>query len=277
MTPDSIQVPLPRDVTWSVDVRVRAAPRPLVQVDPHRVCATASIGKILLLIAAAEAFGDGVLDPAATADRTLQEPVADSGLWQHLHSDRVPLVDLCALVGATSDNLATNALISVVGLPSVTAVAERLGLIHTRLHDAVRDVRPPGVPPQLSSGSAAELRLLCDELDSATQIATTTAAEVVTWLSTNCDLSMVASAFGLDPLAHTQSDRGMRLWNKTGTNDGVRCDVGIVRIESATASYAVLANWQPAGPHDPIRDQVLAAMRGIGDAIRITLQRRSAP
>ena len=48
------------------------------------------------------------------------------------------------------------------------------------------------------------------------------------WLSANTDLSMVASAFCLDPLAHFEPDRGIMLVNKTGTNAGVRADAGRV-------------------------------------------------
>ena len=44
---------------------------------------------------------------------------------------------------------------------------------------------------------------------------------------------MVGSAFvehaGLDPIAHHESLGGaLRLWNKTGTDAGVRADVGVV-------------------------------------------------
>ncbi|MPY79376.1 MAG: hypothetical protein GEV04_12985 [Actinophytocola sp.] len=60
---------------------------------------------------------------------------------------------------------------------------------------------------------------------------------VLDWLATGFDLSMVASAFGLDPLAHTDRDRGVR------------------------------ANWRPS-EHDQERDAVLAAMRGVGNLVR---------
>ena len=50
----------------------------------------------------------------------------------------------------------------------------------------------------------------------------------VGWLGLGCDLSMVASAFNLDPLARTTMTRGFTLVNKTGTAAGVRADVGFV-------------------------------------------------
>ncbi len=81
------------------------------------------------------------------------------------------------------------------------------------------------------------------------------------WLSSGVDLSMVASAYGLDPLAHRE-DPEVRLLNKTGTSDGVRADIGLV----GTTPYAAIANWDPAGPEvgDGVRAEVLATMRGLG-------------
>ena len=56
------------------------------------------------------------------------------------------------------------------------------------------------------------------------------------WLSLNADLSMVASAFGLDPLAHRSADHGLLLVNKTGTDGGVRSEVGVLRGPRARVS-----------------------------------------
>jgi beta-lactamase class A len=42
--------------------------------------------------------------------------VEDSGLWYLLDQRDLSVHDLCVLVGAVSDNLATNALVRLVGL-----------------------------------------------------------------------------------------------------------------------------------------------------------------
>ena len=65
---------------------------------------------------------------------------------------------------------------------------------------------------------------------------------VLRWIGTNTDLSMVASSFDLDPLAHAEPDRGVRLVNKTGTISTVRADIGVVEGPAANAAYAVLAS-----------------------------------
>ena len=86
------------------------------------------------------------------------------------------------------------------------------------------------------------------------------------WTELGVDLSMVGSAFGLDPLAHRVPDRGVRLWSKTGTSDGVRADVGLVEIDGRRTAYAAICNWSTDGPD--LRDDVLAAMRATGQSLR---------
>jgi beta-lactamase class A len=261
-----MQIQLPTTVTWSVQLGSADTGDILFEHQPETVCATASIGKILLLVTVAERIADGALSPARLVTRLGVTPVADSGLWQHLCADALPVADVCSLVGATSDNLATNALIDLVGLDAVASTASRLGFSATALHDVVRDVRRPEHASALSSGNARELFALCCELASP-RVLTRVVTETVTgWLSLNIDLSLVAGSFGLDPLAHVNPDRDVRLWNKTGTNVGVRCDVGLVTHGGQRVAYAVLANWTVSNDRDPQRDEVIVAMRAIGQA-----------
>ena len=99
----------------------------------------------------------------------------------------------------------------------------------------------------------------------ATRSSTATCRGPLRWIGTNTDLSMVASAFDLDPLAHAEPDRGVRLVNKTGTISTVRADVGVVEGPAANAAYAVLAS---RADDVDLRDAVLADMRRIGQIIR---------
>ncbi len=148
-----------------------------------RVLPAASLGKLLLLVEVARS-----LDLAEPLTRLPEDAVADSGLWQHLAVDTLAAGDLAALVGAVSDNLATNVLLRRVGLEAV-----------------------------------------------------------------------VASAFGLDPLAHALPDRGLQLRHKTGADAGVRADAGLL----GGLAYAVLARFD-----DARRDEVLGVMRSLGAALR---------
>src|SRR4051812_8620520 len=132
--------------TWSISVRDVQTGAVLFEDHPDRILRTASVGKILLLMHVAGQVRDGRLDLAEPLTRGPEDAVADSGIWQYLSVDTLPLGDVCELVGIASDNLATNVLITRVGLDGVAATAAGLGLRTTRLHDRVRDVRIPAQP-----------------------------------------------------------------------------------------------------------------------------------
>ena len=252
-------------VAWSAAVADAATGRLLAVRHPDVVLPTASIGKLLLLHEAAARMVDGRLDPEARLARTDDDAVADSGLWQHLRLSALPAEDLALLVASVSDNLAANVLLRHIGLDAVAEVPGRLGVPTVRLLDRVRDVRTSDDPPHLSQGSALDLVRLAGMLaaDDAPEWAL-----LRQWLSTGVDLSMVAAGLGLDPLAHVDGDRGLRVINKTGTDAGVRADVGIVGAGRRVVAYAVLASWTPQGPGDPARDDVLGAMREVGRRLR---------
>jgi beta-lactamase class A len=234
----------------------------LLSIDDRIVLPTASIGKMLLLIevsarlTARDFSGFGILD------KTPRDAVGDSGLWQHLQAPSLPVSDLAALVGATSDNLATNVLLRQVGLNAVRARTESLGLARTALLDLVRDSRGPDDAPQLSVGSTAELSWLFGALARNEVVDPITSQRVMSWLSLNADLSMVASAFGLDPLSHRGAEHATLLVNKTGVDAGVRAEAGALRGASRAVSYAVSIQFDDSGL--AVRLRVLDAMRTIG-------------
>jgi len=249
-------------VQLSVCVRDAVDGAVLRAQDPDRVLPAASVGKLLLLLEVARRLARGDLAPGEGLTRTERDAVADSGLWQHLRTPALPVEDLAVLVGAVSDNLATNVLLRAVGTGAVDAAGRDAGLRVTRLLDRVRDVRTPADPPHLSEGSAAELSGLMQRLTRGEAAGPVADAAVLRWLAAGADLSMVAASWGLDPLSRTAGDRGLRLWHKTGTDDGVRADVGVLRGPLRTVAYAGLACWDPSGPDR--RDEALAALADLG-------------
>ena len=259
--------PLFRDVEWSVCVRDAASSEVLAAVEPDVVLRTASVGKLFLLIEIARQAEAGDLDLGEELVRTDDDAVADSGLWHLMHRESFTIADLCWLVGGFSDNLATNVLVRRIGIKAVAATSTSLGFEHSALLDRVRDDRGLDDPWTLSAGCADELSDLMARLHRGEIVSAQVSARVLRWVAANADLSMVASAFGLDPLAHTEPDRGITLINKTGTISTVRADVGVVTGPDAEVAYAVLASWPDDADRDP-RERVLADMAGIGAAIR---------
>lgn len=237
------------------------------EIDGDSVRSTASVGKLLLLIEVAERaeLDERLLD--LKLERLDEDLVADSGLWQHLTTSRLSVSDLAVLVASVSDNLATNVLLRHLGLDSVIERARHLNLRDTRLHDRVRNARTDNDPLRLSSGSTNELSRLM-QLVYAEGAEWRPYARVLGWLRTSVDHSMVGSCFALDPLAHMTPDRGYQVINKTGTDDGVRADVGVLRCGERALAYAAIANWIPMGDSDETRDVVMAGLRDIGVELR---------
>lgn len=255
-------------LNWSIQVGEISADPWLIE-NPDVVLPTASIGKLLLLGRVAEMFEDGSLARQTPLQRDNGLFVRDSGVWHVLSQDALAAVDACRLVGLVSDNLATNVLLQHAGRAAVQAYADRLGVAPMALLDQVRglrDPRDPDVAPTLSVASAASLIRFMELLAGGA-----VSAEVAEWLSFNTDLSMVADAFGLDPLAHNTINGGepgcYTLINKTGTNEGTRADVGLVHAGAALTAYAVVAHWDEATDGDCLSD-VIARMRRIGAQIR---------
>ena len=105
----------PPSVAWSVSVVDVASRQSLFDRNAAAVLPTASVGKVLLLVEAARQIAVGRLDPTLSLVRTDEDEVYDSGLWQFLAVDHLPVADLAVLVGAVSDNLATNVLLRTIG------------------------------------------------------------------------------------------------------------------------------------------------------------------
>lgn len=146
-----------KSVRWSFAARSVAGTE-RAEHAPETVLPTASIGKLFLLIEVARRIESGDLDPLEQLDRRDAEPVADSGLWQHLRTDTLPVADVCALIGAVSDNLAANALIARVGLEAVSELTPTGHRFERASRPGPRPARPQH-PAALSVGCAGEL---CD-------------------------------------------------------------------------------------------------------------------
>ncbi|MCS3878413.1 muramoyltetrapeptide carboxypeptidase LdcA involved in peptidoglycan recycling/beta-lactamase class A [Gordonia amarae] len=270
--------PLDTRARWSVRIVNAADGAVLAEHTPDVLCKTASIGKIFLLIEVARRLESGELSPEQRITVPPELHVRDSGLLHMMAWHDVAIADAALLVGAVSDNLATNALIHLCGLDAVRAVAPALGYRDTTLVDYIRSERLPGMPWTASCGTGAELADLMrrlgegdtEESCEATILTPGVRARVLEWLAAGADTSMVAGGMRLDPLAHVDPvEDGVVLRHKTGTIDTARIDVGHVAGPTGRVAYAVAANWDDdvASGHD-MRSSVLGAMDTIGERIR---------
>lgn len=271
--------PLDPRITWSVRILDATArhgtdEEVLAERTPDEVCRTASVGKIFLLIEVANRLEDGALSP----DRRIEIPeelrVEESGLLYRMRDQHLTLYDAALLVGAVSDNLATNALAHLVGLDAVHRVAAELGYEHTMMLDYIRDERTPETPWTTSYGCARELADLARRLGEgpgdtpgAALLGLGARRRVLTWLAADADTSMLADSFLLDPLAHVGPEyQGIVLHHKTGSVDTARIEVGHVAGPAGRVAYAVAANW--AEGDGDLRAPAVDDMRAIGEQIR---------
>ena len=257
-------------VEWSVSAIDARTGDVLVEESADRELPCASLGKILVLIEAARRIHAGSLDPDQLLGRAPEDAVGDSGLWQDLRASLLPAADLCVLVAAVSDNLATNVLLRTLGLDAVSATARAIGLEGVTLHDQVRDKRGPGHPAHLATASARGLTCLFARLHRGEIVSPAVSETVLGWLAANTDLSMVASAWGLDPLAHRPADRPhLALVNKTGSDRGVRAEAGLVTVHDRMVHDPVVRSRMVHDPvvHDRVAHDRMAHDRVANDRV----------
>ncbi|MFD1339607.1 serine hydrolase [Microbacterium lemovicicum] len=208
--------------------------------DDFETLPIAGMGVVPLLIEVAAAFEAGTLEPFEIVERSSVDAVAVSGVWQHLAAPALPLVDLALLAASTGDALAANALLERVGLPAVRARIEALGMTQLALLDRFRDARGLDDAPHVALGSARELAAMFAALVNTTAVSAGVSAQVSEWLSRGHDLSLVASATGLDPFAHESDQHGLLFVNKTGRDAGVRVEAGVLAGPRAGVAYALI-------------------------------------
>lgn len=215
-----------------------------VQADRPR--SIASVGKLLLLTDIARRIEDGRLDDDTPVTIRDGDVCGGSGVLDRLRVRELVVADLCVLVAALSDNTATNALLGRTGIDALAALGDELGLAVTRVHDRIRNGRTPDLPPRFATGTAGELCRFMVLADRGELVSPPVSARVLDWMLANTDDSLVPAAF-----AHPEAGSGdevagwIRVRNKTGTDPGVRADVGLLEGRRRIA-YAAIANWTVA-------------------------------
>jgi len=211
--------------------------------DDHVTLPIAGLGVVPLLIEVAARLEAGTLDPLEILDRSSTDAVTGSGVWRSLRTPVLPLTDLATLAAAAGDPTAVNLLLDQVGHHRVRERIESLGLRRTAVLDRFRDERGPDDAPHVAVGTTRELAGLFSALVNSEVVDAAVSAQVSEWLSLNHDLSLVASATGLDPFAHDHDQHGLLFINKTGRDRGVRAEAGVLAGPRAGVSYAMIVGF----------------------------------
>lgn len=232
------------DLTSSVTGRVGLAVRDLTSgqqlaIESQRVFPSASVIKLPVLVAAlAGAQGSGV-----GLDRTLAVPpearVGGTGVLKDLRLAAMTVRDLLTLMIVLSDNTATNVCLEEIGVAAVQEWATRGGCVNTRCERLMMDMeaRERGLSNETTAGDMAEFLARLSQGDLLSPASTTYAQDI---------LRRQQSRWGLARRLPPDID----LAHKTGEQEGLRHDVGLLSVGEQQAAIAVLCD----GFVDPAMD-----------------------
>ena len=179
----------------------------------------ASVIKIPIMVEAFRQFEAGELDPAAIHRIRPEEKMPSCGALNRMHDGlEVTMRDLVELMIVLSDNSATNILIDILGIDRVNATMEAQGLKVTKLRRKLFD--RAGMEAGLSNHVCArEIGVLMERMYAGTLVSPEASAQMLEILR-NQKLNGKMPFF-LKP-------RGIACAHKTGEDDGITHDVGVV-------------------------------------------------
>jgi beta-lactamase class A len=144
---------------------------------------------------------------------------------------RITLRDLATMMGAVSDNSATNVLIDRVGMENVNALMDSLGLSHTRLRRKMMDLKAASEGRE-NVATPAEMMSLLESLYRGKVLNKELTDDFFKMLSTH------KSSFIPRDLPE-----GLKIANKPGELEGVRNDSGIVFVERHPYIICVMTTY----------------------------------
>jgi beta-lactamase class A len=158
--------------------------------------------------------------------------VAGDGILQHLGA-QVSLTwrDLAVLMMCFSDNEATNLVIDKVGIPRVNARLEALGLRETRLKRRMMDLDAARRGLE-NVGTPTEMRRLVEVLHAGTGLSPARAQDLSKIVATPKD-----SSFRV-PLPE-----GLRVMDKPGSLEGVRCVTALVELPGRPYAVSIMTTY----------------------------------
>ena len=179
----------------------------------------ASVIKLIIMLSAFEAIHDGKLNGNASYRIRETDKMPSCGALTYMHSDlNVTYFDLITLMIILSDNTATNILIDKLGIDYINGIASKYNLsdmmLRRRLFDD--DAASRGIKNTVTARSAASFfRKLYRK-------------ELVDEASSDKMLEILLSQRLNGKIPFFLEGMGIRTAHKTGEDDGITHDVGII-------------------------------------------------
>ena len=229
----SIVAGAPAGVTVAISARLLGTEERFEVRGDERLPAASTI-KVAILIAAAEAFDAGRLDPDQRVSVSPADKVAGSGVLNWLHDGlTLTLADLAWLMIAISDNTASNMLIDRLGLDAVRATCARLGVTRSALN---RHFMRLADPNDVTANDLVTLLAAIAEDRAASP-------ERCAWMR-----RLLADQQVRDRLARHLPE-GVEFAGKSGWQDGISHDCGLLTGPGGTLAVAALTEGF-ADPHE---------------------------
>lgn len=179
----------------------------------------ASVIKIPIMVEAFRRFEEGSLDPNALHVLREEEKMPSCGALNRMHAGlQITLRDLVDLMIVLSDNTATNILIDLLGIDAVNATLRACGVEKSTLRRKLFD-RAGHLAGIENTVTARDMGILLEKMYHGELVSPQASAEMIEILR-NQKLNG-KMPFHLKP-------RGIVSAHKTGEDDGITHDVGIV-------------------------------------------------
>ena len=183
----------------------------------------ASVIKIPVMVEAFRCFESGELDPAATHILKDEERMPSCGCLNRLHAGiEVTMRDLVELMIILSDNTATNILIDILGIDRINATLRSLGIeistIRRKLFDREGHLR--GIENTVTARDMGKLLKMMYR------------GELISAKASEAMLDILEAQRLNSKFPFFLKSRGIAVAHKTGEDDGITNDVGIIYAEN---------------------------------------------
>lgn len=213
----------------------------------------ASVIKLPIMVEAFRQFETGLLDPENTIVLREEDKLPSCGALTYMHSGlQVTIRDLVTLMIILSDNTATNLLIGMLGQDRINACMDDLGLKGSRLHRML-------FRPELS---AMGIQNYVTAEDMGRLLLGLLRGELVSAQASQEMLQILGQQRLNGKMPFFLHDKGIRCAHKTGEDDGITHDVGILWTESPKI-FCFLSNRTDVPGAERILQELAADAAGV--------------
>jgi len=179
----------------------------------------ASVIKIPVMVEAFRRFECGELDPEAKHVLSDGERMPSCGCLNRLHAGiELTMMDLVELMIILSDNTATNILIDQLGIDSINATLRSLGIANSTIRRKLFD----------AAGHAAGIENTVTARDMGLLLKLTHEGKLISEAASARMIDILKAQRLNGKLPFFLKSRGVSVAHKTGEDDGITNDVGIV-------------------------------------------------